>query len=75
MYIDYLAHVFILHCLIVLVFSIVCTGGVRLTGGITAMDGQVDVCVDGTYSSVCTSGGWSVKEASIVCRQLGLPTG
>ena len=49
--------------------------GVRLTGGTTAMDGQVDVCFEGTYSPVCNSGDWSVLEASVVCRQLGFSTG
>ena len=36
------------------------------------MDGLVDVCVDGIYSLVSDSGtsGWSVAEASVVCRQL-----
>ena len=57
--------------------SLVCTdaNGVRLTGGNTAMDGQVDVCFEGTYSPVCNDGRWSVLEASTVCRQLGFSTG
>ena len=57
--------------------SLVCTdaNGVRLTGGNTAMDGQVDVCFERTYSPVCNDGRWSVLEASTVCRQLGLSTG
>ena len=38
------------------------------------MDGLVDVCLNGTYSSVCITG-WSVDEASVVCRQRGFPTG
>ena len=54
-----------------------CTDGVRLSGGISPMDGLVDVCVDGIYSSVSDNGTsrWSVAEASVVCRQLGFPAG
>ena len=60
-----------------LFFFLVCTiaNGVRLTGGTTAMDGQVDVCFEGTYSPVCNNGQWSVSEASVVCRQLGFSAG
>ena len=56
---------------------IVCTDGVHLSGGTSPMDGLVDVCVDGIYSSVSDSGTsrWSVAEASVVCRQLGFPAG
>ena len=34
--------------------------------------GRVEVCVEGNYSSVCDDGQWSNRDASVICRQLGL---
>ena len=72
-----LTHFDVLTTVMNFVFFLVCTvaNGVRLTGGTTAMDGQVDVCFEGTYSPVCNNGEWSVLEASVVCRQLGFSAG
>ena len=72
-----LTHFSVLYNCGKLCFFLVCTiaNGVRLTGGTTAMDGQVDVCFEGTYSPVCNNGEWSVLEASVVCRQLGFSAG
>lgn len=32
--------------------------------------GRVEVCLDGTWSRVCGSNGWTSREAMVVCRQL-----
>lgn len=56
-------------------YTLACTDGVRLNGVASPTDGQVDVCVDGIYSSICATSSWGVEEASVACRQLGLPSG
>ena len=51
-----------------------CTdGSVRLTHGSTPRNGTVQVCVNRTWGSICDSG-WSSRDATVVCRQLGFPT-
>ena len=44
----------------------------RLTNGYGAseMNGEVQVCVNGTWGSVC-SRPWNTTAASVVCRELG----
>ena len=52
-----------------------CTDGqVRLTQGISGNDGIVEYCVDGAWGGICWST-FSVKDATVACRQLGLPEG
>ena len=48
-----------------------CTeGDIRLGGSRNPLEGRVEVCYDGVWSTVC-SVGWSVADASVVCRQIG----
>ena len=52
----------------------VCTHGqVRLGNGWSDREGRVEICVDGTWGTVCGDG-WGYNEARVVCRQLGFST-
>ena len=48
-------------------------GEVRLQDGTHTSNGRVEVCQDGMWGSVCSSG-WDTMDASVVCRQLGYNT-
>ena len=56
-----------------------CTHGeVRspLLGGASKSEGLVEVCVNGTYIPVSLDNGrFSVREATVICRELGLGNG
>ena len=45
----------------------------RLQDGTDISNGRVEVCQDGIWGSVCSSG-WDLMDASVVCRQLGYNT-
>ena len=48
-----------------------CTNGeVTLMGGQTLNQGNVEVCVHGTWSTVCDDG-WGTQDSNVVCKQLG----
>lgn len=48
-----------------------CTNGdVRLTGG-SDRRGRLEMCVGGTWGSVCNNFQWHNTDAQVVCRQLG----
>ena len=47
-------------------------GDVRLADG-TSDSGRVEFCFGGQWRTVCYDG-WDVREAEVVCRQLGLST-
>ena len=43
---------------------------VQLVGGPTPTEGLVEICLNGVWGLVCGYG-WNVRDASVVCRQLG----
>ena len=50
--------------------SVCINGTVRLTGSLSPYEGRVEVCAHGTLGIVC-SNNWDIREASVVCNQLG----
>ena len=48
-----------------------CThGSVRLIGGSNEREGTVEVCLNGTWGTICGAR-WDSTDAGVVCRQLG----
>ena len=46
---------------------------IRLRGGSSPLEGRVEVCLGGTWGTVCDNG-WSRNDATVTCRQLGFST-
>ena len=42
----------------------------RLFGGRSAYEGQVEVCLSQRWGSICDDG-WTTEDVQVVCRQLG----
>ena len=48
-----------------------CTeGDIRLIGGQSELEGTLEVCLNGTWGSVCDNF-WGYEETGVVCHQLG----
>ena len=45
----------------------------RLQDGTDSSNGRVEICQNGIWGSVCSTG-WDHTDASVVCRQLGYGT-
>ena len=46
-------------------------GNIRLQGSNNPLIGRVEVCIDGTWGTICPNYNWTNKDATVVCRQLG----
>ena len=51
-------------------------GDLRLAGGRNTQEGNLQICLNGVWGSVCGADGFSFTEATVVCTQIGYnPTG
>ena len=42
-------------------------------GGATPSEGRVEICLDNYWGTLCNNG-WDIRDAMVVCRQLGFDT-
>ena len=61
------------YVLLVNIVSPCVDDAVQLVGGFSPYEGRVEICQNGEWGAVCDNG-WDTKDATVVCRQLELPT-
>nr|XP_054757153.1 MAM and LDL-receptor class A domain-containing protein 1-like [Lytechinus pictus] len=50
--------------------GVVCSPGVRLTGGVTPREGTVELLYNESWGSICHTN-WDIDDANVICRGLG----
>ena len=51
-----------------------CTHGeIRLVGGVSELEGRVEICVNNVWGTICDTG-FSSETAKLICRSAGKPT-
>ena len=48
-------------------------GTIQLRGGNSLHEGRIEICVEGSWGTVCGTS-WDSRDAAVVCRQLGYPS-
>ena len=51
-----------------------CTHGeIRLVGGVSEVEGRVEICVNNAWGTICDTG-FNSDSAKVICRSAGQPT-
>ena len=46
-------------------------GDIRLSDGENNFEGRVEICFEETWGTICGADSWDIRDAEVVCRQLG----